>query len=399
MAGIGDRIVIYICSLAFATSMMIVPQTIIATLVTLSIMCFCVYMDDRFMLSVLYVLYILVGIKYPAFIAFYPVILYEILNNIWSMLSINEGIACDSSENKDGHQYHKNYSQLSTVKWIVICVELLFMITGILENCKNLDGVQNLTLFGIICMCIGFNIYYHKYISLKRKYIKTRDDSAELNLTLKNRNRYLIEKQDNEIHIATLKERNRIAREIHDNVGHMLSRSILQTGALLAVNKNEELTPFIESLKDTLNTAMTNIRTSVHDLYDESIDLEMAVKDILKEMEQYKIDFDYDVASEWPRSIKYCIITIIKEAISNILKHSNADKIHIIIREHPAFFQLLIHDNGTMIKEKVGLSENEDGIGLNNMRSRIEGLNGSFSISTDNGFRIFICIPKSNLAD
>jgi signal transduction histidine kinase len=43
-----------------------------------------------------------------------------------------------------------------------------------------------------------------------------------------------MEKQDYEIYLATLRERNRIAREIHDNVGHMLSRSILQIGALKA---------------------------------------------------------------------------------------------------------------------------------------------------------------------
>lgn len=38
---------------------------------------------------------------------------------------------------------------------------------------------------------------------------------------------------NNEIRIATLSERNRIAREIHDNVGHMLSRAILQLGAIM----------------------------------------------------------------------------------------------------------------------------------------------------------------------
>ena len=47
--------------------------------------------------------------------------------------------------------------------------------------------------------------------------------------------------QDYEIHLATLKERNRIAREIHDNVGHLLSRSLLQTGALQVMNHDKAL--------------------------------------------------------------------------------------------------------------------------------------------------------------
>ena len=40
---------------------------------------------------------------------------------------------------------------------------------------------------------------------------------------------------------ATLRERNRIAREIHDNVGHMLSRSILQMGALITIHNGMTL--------------------------------------------------------------------------------------------------------------------------------------------------------------
>lgn len=62
-----------------------------------------------------------------------------------------------------------------------------------------------------------------------------RDTDTELKLVMEQRNRELLEKQDNEIYLATLRERNRIAREIHDNVGHMLSRSILQVGALATI--------------------------------------------------------------------------------------------------------------------------------------------------------------------
>ena len=66
-----------------------------------------------------------------------------------------------------------------------------------------------------------------------------RDDSVERELTLQEANRQILENQNDQIYIATLRERNRIAREIHDNVGHMLSRSILQTGALLAICRDE----------------------------------------------------------------------------------------------------------------------------------------------------------------
>ena len=56
---------------------------------------------------------------------------------------------------------------------------------------------------------------------------------------MEQKNKELLEKQDYEIQVATLNERNRIAREIHDSVGHLLSRSILQLGALKAVHRQE----------------------------------------------------------------------------------------------------------------------------------------------------------------
>lgn len=225
---------------------------------------------------------------------------------------------------------------------------------------------------------------------LKKDMIHMRDTSTELNMVLKGKNKDLMEKQDYEIYLATLKERNRIAREIHDNVGHMLSRSILQVGALKTIYKEEPLNGQLSSINDTLNQAMNNIRESVHDLHDESIDLRQAVNDATKEMrESYKVNIDYDMSKNVPRNVKYCFIAIIKEAMSNVVKHSNADTIGIILREHPGFYQLLIEDNGTSKKETAG-----DGIGLSNMRDRVEALQGTIRIQAEEGFKLFITIKK-----
>lgn len=219
-----------------------------------------------------------------------------------------------------------------------------------------------------------------------------RDTSAETELHLRERNNALREKQDYEIHVATLSERNRIAREIHDNVGHMLTRSILQTGALKVVNKEPIIDEGLSTLNDTLNTAMTSIRESVHDLHDEAIDLQLAVTELVTAAKRPHISLTYDVEENVPKEMKYAFIAIIKEAINNMQKHSNADTSRIILREHPGFYQLQIRDNGTTASGKnVSIT---NGIGLTNMEERVIALGGNIEIDTGNGFCINISILK-----
>ena len=90
-----------------------------------------------------------------------------------------------------------------------------------------------------------------KYDKMDREFRKTIDEGEEKTLLLAEKNRALIEKQNYEIYAATLRERNRIAREIHDNVGHVLSRTILLTGAAKALNKDQNLDPILNGLDDS----------------------------------------------------------------------------------------------------------------------------------------------------
>ena len=228
------------------------------------------------------------------------------------------------------------------------------------------------------------------WVLLEEKLRRIKDDSEEKQLLLAQKNKALQEKQDYEIYNATLQERNRIAREIHDNVGHVLSRSILMVGAAKTINKDAGLSPLLENLEDSLNGAMGSIRTSVHDLHDEAVNLEETEKSLVKEFTFCPVSFTYDMSRTVPREVKYCFISITKEAFSNIIRHSNATQVSLILREHPALYQLCIEDNGTGGTYKEGYG----GIGIANMRERIEGLKGTMQISLENGFRIFITIPR-----
>lgn len=227
-----------------------------------------------------------------------------------------------------------------------------------------------------------------RLLELEREFRLLRDSSTEYQLLLQQKNKELIEKQNHEIHIATLKERNRIAREIHDNVGHMLSRSILQSGALSAINRQENMQQPLTDLKDTLSLAMTSIRESVHGLHDDSIDLESVISDLISGLAGYQASLTYDMGPFVPAPVKYCFISIVKEALCNTARHSNATELAIVLREHPSLYQLMVKDNGTTAK--LGNS----GMGISNMQERVKHLNGILSISTEAGFQIFVSLPR-----
>ncbi len=218
-------------------------------------------------------------------------------------------------------------------------------------------------------------------------YIHLRDADKEEKLSLQEKAQTLIESQDAGIKIATLQERTRIAREIHDNVGHLLSRSLLQVGAMLTVKKDDEA---LLLLKESLDAAMQGIRNSVHDLRDDAVDLETSTKQLLSDYTTYNTHFEYDIAPELPVSITYCFLTITKEALANITKHSNADTIQISMKEYTSLYTLSVADNGT----DISVSETGGGMGLDNMQARVSALGGTIRFSTQNGFHIFVSVPK-----
>ncbi len=232
-----------------------------------------------------------------------------------------------------------------------------------------------------------------------------RDDGHELAMALQQRNRELLEKQDYEIRLATLGERSRIAREIHDHVGHLLSRSILQVGAIMVAQRGptaaarartdtdaqEDLEQSLAVIRDTLSQAMDSVRASVHDLHEESLDLRAQIEALARDFAFCPIRLDYRLETQPEKEVTYCFIAIVKEGLSNIIRHSNASVVSLTLLEHPALYQLVLEDNGSRAS---GEAEGADGLGLRSMADRVAALGGQFLIRRDGGFSVFVSIPK-----
>ena len=321
------------------------------------------YSIIKYILEILFMIYIITSFFIPIFVYYLPTIVYDII--------ATTPLTCG-----------KIYKSFKISAYILLIRYIVYITT-----CSTNDFF----ILTILMILAGYIAYINNsYINIYNKYIKFTDNTKEQDLLKAENYRILQESQDAAIYMATLKERNRIAREIHDNVGHLLTRSILQVGAVKAINKEDYLKQPLQQLHDTLDTAMYDIRQSIHNIHDDAIDLETAINDIIKNIQKLNIKIDFDMGKQTPKDIKYCFIAIVKEAVTNTLKHSNASDMQIILREHPGFYQLFIKDNGTIYHQH----NFNQGMGLDNITNRVHSLNGTIKISQDNGFSIFVSIVK-----
>ena len=374
---------------------------IIALFSAVAVSAFCDAVTDQRCRAGLLIFYSVCMIFLPELLLFLPMITYDCAS-----LYFLPGAA--SSESAPGHTRKavpgdvdgEAYRRLSLVRFLpTVCIA-----AAVLSQYSR--GFRAILDFGAVFLLTGclaavlLCFRTVRYETLSKKYLRTRDDDTELRLALEERNHALQAQQNSEIYNATLRERNRIAREIHDNVGHMLTRAILMVGAIKTVSKEESLKEPFCQLEDTLKQAMDSIRKSVHDLRDSSVNLEESLRMLTSEFSFCPVTLTCDISPDIPREVKYSFISVVKEALVNISRHSNASQARITVMEHPGFYQLIIQDNGKNSRSHpVSGAEGEwlsDGMGLQNMRSRVNALNGNIQITDTDGFRIYITVPRKS---
>lgn len=215
-----------------------------------------------------------------------------------------------------------------------------------------------------------------------------RDNLKEDTLYLKKYNEQLKIDKEKNIHIAILTERNRIAREIHDSIGHAISSSILQVKALKILS-GKDLEEPLNSLQDTLNNGMNDIRNSLQGLRNESFDLKNKIEDLIDEIPNLHVEFLYNMDEDLEYHLKFDILSVIKEAITNTLKHSNATKLNISLFSQPKFYSINIEDNGTKLPSLENM-----GIGLDYINETANKYNGLLNYKFEDGFKLHLALMK-----
>lgn len=228
---------------------------------------------------------------------------------------------------------------------------------------------------------------------------RTRDELQERALALEARNRDLADRQDYEVELATLAERARIAREIHDNVGHQLTRASLQTEALRVVHANESgVAADFADVKRTVDEALQLVRSSVHALNDNAANLSVQLERIVEGARSDggpQIELEV-LAEHAPANVANCFTAVLREALSNTMRHACAQTVTVRCMEHPSFYQLIVTDDGAggVQASSRGTAE---GMGLGSMRERVEALGGTFTAGPRagaGGWRVFATVPK-----
>ncbi len=243
-------------------------------------------------------------------------------------------------------------------------------------------------------MLIIFNVIFIAFISaiiifIRQYRIKKRAHLRELE-TIDVLHKKELLKTQMEIQSQTMKY---IGREIHDNIGQKLTLSSLYLQQLVFENKTEDIMKNIDTVNNIINESLTELRLLSKTLTDDTVEkntISELIKVECKKIEVlkthtilFKDDLNLNLSSYQTKSI---LLRITQEFLQNSIKHANCDSIEIsIFNTHNTLFLKLI-DNGDGFDIA---NVKTTGIGLKNMKKRIEMINGKFDMKSNSNGTIF----------
>ena len=188
---------------------------------------------------------------------------------------------------------------------------------------------------------------------------------------------------------GTEAEGNRISQELHDNIG---SRLALIKNQLKNTNSNPEI------LEKNISEIFSEVRTISNELSPNSLHilgLVQCTKQLLNNLEftgKIKVNFYAADSIDLTGSKSLQIYRVIQESIQNIMKHSKASQVDFQILKENKKVIITIDDNGVGFDTKK--KSYKHGNGLNNMKMRVESVNGKIEISSqpEKGTHIMIWI-------
>lgn len=226
---------------------------------------------------------------------------------------------------------------------------------------------------------IFFFVYYrnkqHQKLKLKEEIIKQQDIAAKA----------ILEAEDN--------ERRRIAGDLHDSVGQILSAVKINLSSLQSTVQQESSARY-ENIMNMVDGACKEVRAISHNMMPNSLlrsGLVAAIKEFINQIDSDVLKVRLDTTGLNQRldhNTEMVLYRVIQECVNNVIKHAQAKTLEIQIIKDREGISVTIEDDG------VGFdpSQQKDGIGLANLRTRIEFLKGQLDIQSSPGRGTLIAI-------
>lgn len=194
------------------------------------------------------------------------------------------------------------------------------------------------------------------------------------------------------------KERHRVAKELHDGVNGDLAAIKYKLSSLLEMNNN-----VIKEAITMIDDSCKQVRAISHNLIPPSLEnfnlieaTQVYCSNINDVTQDLQITFQHlGEDTDLPKKAEVNAFRIIQELVSNSLRHAEAKNINVQISSRDNSIQITVEDDGKGF-DKNNIDSN--GIGLNNVQSRVDYLNATTDfISNNEGTSYTIEIDKQNV--
>ena len=184
-------------------------------------------------------------------------------------------------------------------------------------------------------------------------------------------------------------ERRRIAADLHDSVAQkmVVAKLNLETLEYYLPVMNAEQQQVYDNILLLINESCTDVRELSHSMMPQAFfaaGLNAAVKSFVEKIDHRILQINFNAEGE-PDEVESNtqVITyrILQESVQNVLKHAKATRLEITVIYTGGSMDIIVEDNGVGF-ETIGAPE---GVGMKNIRSRIEILNGTIEVQSSPG--------------
>ncbi len=196
---------------------------------------------------------------------------------------------------------------------------------------------------------------------------------------------------------AEIRERKRISREIHDTLGHALTGISAGIDAVLVLvdMDKESAKKQLHNLSEIVRQGIVDVRRSLNKMRPgalEELTLKASLQALIKpytKIANLTIDLDYQWGEvDFEKTTEIVIFRAIEEAITNSIRHGQAQHIWLKLTHDETHYYVAISDNGR------GCPNIKYGFGLTQMQERLATIGGKVSYQGDDGFKIKIMFFK-----